>query len=122
MAIGDWLALISPIMKDLSASSTGWWESIVSEAADNYEKWLNAEPLTKIQLQPQLPRGCLQQPWLRLEQLASTMLLKALPEKMKAEALASRATSSVELLYRALEGWARGRIFFVSWWTARCRA
>ena len=108
LAEGDWLALIAPVMKDLSGSSAAWWEAIMKEAAETYEKWLHAEPLVRIQLQPMLPAECLQQPWLRLEQRGSTMLLKARPEEMKTEALANRMTSSVELVYRVLKRYQPG--------------
>ena len=108
LAAGDWLALIAPVMKDLSSSSASWWDAIVKEAVETYEKWLHAEPLARIQLHPALPGQCGYQPWLRLEQRGSTMLLKALPEEMRAEALASRATSSVGLVYRVLKKYQPG--------------
>ena len=108
LAAGDWLALITPMMKDLSSSSALWWDGVMEEATRVYEQWLQSEPLARLHLRPGLPPGCERQPWARLEQRAQTMLLKALPEDMKAEAISSRSTASVELLFRILKKYQPG--------------
>ena len=66
LAAGDWITLITPLMKDLSAASSAWWEVVLTEAV--YGRWLRSDPMTTLNLMPQLPPACQQQPWLRLEQ------------------------------------------------------
>ena len=73
-----------------------------------YEQWLQSEPLARLHLRPRLPEACSRQPWARLEQRGQTMILRALPEEMKSEAISSRATSTVELLFRVLKKYQPG--------------
>ena len=108
LAAGDWLALITPMMKDLSGTSAQWWDGVMEESTRVYEQWLQSEPLTRLHLRPVLPPGCDRQPWARFEQRAQTMLLKALPEDMKSEAISSRSTTTVDLLFRILKKYQPG--------------
>ena len=86
----------------LSATSSQWWAEILTEAMGCYERWLRSDPLMKLRILPALPDACARQPWMRLEQRAQTMLLAALPEEIKGEALAMRSTTSVQLVFRVL--------------------
>ena len=79
VVIGDWLALISPVMKDLSVSSGAWWDAVVTEAQTTYNTWLHSEPLQRLYLSPDVPRDC-KTTWARLEQRGQSMLLQALPD------------------------------------------
>ena len=97
--IGDWLALINPIMRDLSISSGQWWESVLSSASSAYQQWLHSDPVQRLHIQPQLPAQCTTT-WSRLEQRGQSMLLTALPEGLRAEVLSSRMTSTVHVLYK----------------------
>eukprot|EP00435_Cladocopium_sp_Y103_P030096 s34_g7.t1 len=97
--IGDWIALITPIMRDLSASSSQWWEAVVKNASEAYQQWLHTDPLNRLYIQPQVPMECTTG-WLRIEQRGQSMLLCALPEGLKSEVLASRSTQTVQILYR----------------------
>ena len=102
LAAGDWITLITPLMKDLSATSSAWWEVVLTEAVGCYDRWLRSDPMTKLNLMPRLPVACQQQPWLRLEQRAQAMLMEALPESLKMEILTTRATSSVQVIFKVL--------------------
>ena len=108
LAAGDWLALITPMMKDLSATSAQWWDSVMEESTRAYELWLQSEPLARLHLRPVLPAGSDRQPWARLEQRAQTMLLRALPESMRSEAISSRSTATVDILFRILKKYQPG--------------
>ena len=103
LAAGDWLALITPMMKDLSATSAQWWDSVMEESTRAYELWLQSEPLARLHLRPVLPAGSDRQPWARLEQRAQTVLLRALPESMRSEAISSRSTATVDILFPDIE-------------------
>ena len=101
VVVGDWLALISPVMKDLSVSSGLWWDAVVTEAQSTYNTWLHSEPLQRLYLSPDVPGDCRTQ-WARLEQRGQSMLLQALPEGLRSEMLANRVTHTVEIVYRVL--------------------
>eukprot|EP00435_Cladocopium_sp_Y103_P062154 s1305_g23.t1 len=99
VVIGDWLTLISPVMRDLSVSSGAWWEAVLQEAQTAYDMWLHSEPLQRLYISPSVPGEC-RTTWARLEQRGQSMLLQALPESLKAEMLAGRITHSVEIIFR----------------------
>ncbi|CAE7207223.1 GIP, partial [Symbiodinium sp. CCMP2592] len=41
---GDWLAMISPAMKDISSTSSIWWSQAVDAATSYYQHWLMYDP------------------------------------------------------------------------------
>ena len=99
LILGDWIQLVTPTMKDLSATSWKWWEDVLNFAMVAYREWLQAEPVQRLYIRPRLPseRSGV---WSRLEQRGQLMLINAVPQSIKAEILASRTTtSSVEVLY-----------------------
>ena len=96
--LGDWIQLVTPTMKDLSATSWKWWEEVLSFAMMAYREWLQAEPVQRLYIRPRVPVEC-SGVWSRLEQRGQLMLLTAVPQSIKAEILSSRTTSSVEVLY-----------------------
>ena len=53
--IGDWLAWMTPIMKDLSVSSSAWWEAVTKEAGQTYQTWLHSDPLHRLYITPTVP-------------------------------------------------------------------
>ena len=68
-------------------------------ATEAYSEWLRAEPLQRLYVVPRNPIE--EDPsWGRVEQRGQSMMLAALPEMLKAEMLANRATSTVEVLFR----------------------
>ena len=98
LILGDWIQLITPTMKDLSATSWKWWEEVLNLAMVAYRDWLQAEPVQRLYIRPRTPPEC-SGVWSRLEQRGQLMLINAAPQNIKAEVLASRTTSSVEVLY-----------------------
>eukprot|EP00913_Durusdinium_trenchii_P005353 g4994.t1 len=98
LILGDWIQLVTPTMKDLSATSWKWWEDVLNFAMVAYREWLQAEPVQRLYIRPRLPAEC-SGVWSRLEQRGQLMLINAVPQSIKAEILASRTTSSVEVLY-----------------------
>ena len=98
LILGDWIQLVTPTMKDLSATSWKWWEEVLNFAMMAYREWLQAEPVQRLYIRPRVPTECTGV-WSRLEQRGQLMLLNAVPQSIKAEILASRTTSSVEVLY-----------------------
>ena len=105
--LGDWIQLVTPTMKDLSATSWKWWEEVLSFAMMAYREWLQAEPVQRLYIRPRVPVEC-SGVWSRLEQRGQLMLLNAVPQSIKAEILSSRTTSSVEALYALLRRYQPG--------------
>ena len=66
LVLGDWIQLISPTMRDLSATSWRWWEEVVQLAMAAYREWLRAEPVQRLHIKTQVPRECATV-WNRLE-------------------------------------------------------
>eukprot|EP00435_Cladocopium_sp_Y103_P038238 s480_g10.t1 len=97
--VGDWMTLVAPIMKDLSVSSSAWWEAVLKAAGEAYQQWLLSDPVQRLHVSPRTPMECTTH-WARLEQRGQSMLLGALPEGLKGEVLATRSTNTVEILYR----------------------
>eukprot|EP00435_Cladocopium_sp_Y103_P054363 s510_g17.t1 len=97
--VGDWMTLVAPIMKDLSASSCVWWDAITKAAGEAYQTWLQSDPLHRLYVAPTVPPEC-STTWSRVEQRGQTMLLQALPESLKSEILSTRSTNTVEILFK----------------------
>ena len=106
LVVGDWLMLISPVMKDLTVSSGAWWDQVLAVAAEAYAQWLQADPLQRLHIRPRAVEDDGGR-WSRVAQRAQAMLVAALPPGLKAEVLAERAATAWEILFRVFEGWRR---------------
>ena len=92
LVVGDWIALISPMMRDLSGSSSK--EQLRKPTLSGFVR----KPLQRLYVVPRNPIE--EDPsWGRVEQRGQSMMVAALPEMLKAEVLANRATSTVEVLF-----------------------
>ena len=65
--LNDWLALIEPMMSDLTNSSGLWWKQLMSEAMDWYLKHLQLQPLERIHHEPMPSEELEKTKWSRLE-------------------------------------------------------
>ena len=102
LVAGDWLASIGPLMKDLSPSSATWWMTVLKVAENHYGLWLQSDPLEKLKVCPTSPLEFGRAPWARIEQRGLTLLLKALPQDLRAEIVSSRQISSVQVVFKIL--------------------
>ena len=102
LQFGDWLHLITPIMKDISASAGWWWESTLREAKGFYEEWRRSSPLQRIQIQPRLPEDLQEAHFQRTEQRGIQMLLKAIPAQEQQALVTDRVLSSTAIIYKLL--------------------
>ena len=82
-------------MSSLSPSAGIYWSKIVCSAESTYEQWLRASPDPHGE---RFRKGRFS----LLEQRVVIMLLKALPEGVKSDAIAARNVSAAALLFRAL--------------------
>ena len=99
---GDWLTSITPLMRDISPSSSQWWDLVLQVAGSKYQAWLSSDPLSRLRIQPANPPEFERAPLLRVEQRGQAVPLKALPESLRSEIIANRALGSTQIIFRVL--------------------
>ena len=57
VACGNWLAQVRQIMVGLSPSATVWWQGVEGPATLAYQRWLVADPLGRLSLDPSSVQG-----------------------------------------------------------------
>eukprot|EP00438_Fugacium_kawagutii_P028377 Skav221621 [mRNA] locus=scaffold2664:47322:51461:- [translate_table: standard] len=100
LEFGDWVAMIGPSMRDLSAVSGRWWSSTVTMAQQYYSAWKEATPLQRVQIQPELPMMLTDVNFMRTEQRGVTLLLKAIPQDLRQSLITDRQLTSTAILYK----------------------
>ena len=104
----DWLYKIKPLMADLSSGSAYWWDSVVSEAQNAYDRYASSSSTLRGSIVGEL-KGELGDPrYTRLEARALAMLSKAVPDSVYQQALASRSLTTVGLLFQVLKSFQPG--------------
>ena len=98
LMFGDWLALIGPLMCDISPSARMWWNATVRDVSLWYDQWLQSTPLERLRMRPE--SGPMDETGMRLEQRAASMLLGSLPEMLRKDIISSRRLSSVAILFK----------------------
>ena len=102
MDLGDWLTLISPLLRDISAQSARWWELTVQQAHMFYEQWRGSSPVQRVKIQPCLPGELLQPIYARTEQRGVGLLLRAMSEDIRKILISNRDMNSTSLVWRLL--------------------
>lgn len=102
LVAGDWMTTIGPFLRDMSSSSSLWWDEVLRVAGALYRVWLESEPMERLRLVPVSPPALQVPPWLRIEQRGSVALLKALPESLRSELVAQREVSSIGIMFKIL--------------------
>ena len=102
MDLGDWLTLISPLLRDISAQSARWWELTVQQAQMFYEQWRSSSPVQRVKIQPCLPGELLQPIYARTEQRGVGLLLRAMSEDIRKILISNRDMNSTSLVWRLL--------------------
>ena len=98
VGFGDWLTVIQPMMADISSTSSRWWAMTLDCAMQAYQQWAVSSPLEKLRMKIVQNEESKKYP--RTEQRAVTMILAAMPEEPRREAIAARKLSVCELLFR----------------------
>ena len=98
VSFGDWMAIVGPLMADISSTSSVWWSSVLRSAEDAYQRWLTATPLQRLRLRvvPEEQTAL----WPRTAQRAITMLLTAIPEEVRCELISSRKLDVAEIVFK----------------------
>ena len=97
---GDWLAIVGPLMADLSGTSSHWWALVMRAANTAYTTWTTSTPLERLRQRVALPPEAAR--WPRTEQRAVTMLLAAVPDSIRRELIAARKLNTVEIVFALL--------------------
>ena len=109
IACGDWLVEVRPLIGDLTAGALQWWDDLMMAVGAQYNQWLLADPLQRLNLPPpadvEYNTSALRK---RLDIRTSTLLLAALPSALKSELVAARHMSSGEILYRIMRNYQPG--------------
>lgn len=96
--LNDWMALLEPIMSDLTASSHEWWLQVVKETKSWYTEHMEMAPLDRLQHEPKPSEVLEQKKWMRLEKRASTMLLMSIPDAQREELVSAKKLSVMQIL------------------------
>ena len=97
---GDWLSELMPLISDVSEGARVWWNGLVQRAQDAYATWLTAGPMDRMAVQPDLQ---VENKYVRLESRVLSMLLAAVPQTVKQEAISLREMTCVQLVFRILK-------------------
>ena len=86
----DWLLVLTPVVGDLSATSSEWWAIVLEAAKKWYEDHMQMSPLERLDHQALEPPEMKRHKWGRLEKRVSNLLLAALPPSQKEEVIAAK--------------------------------
>lgn len=73
LVAGDWIAAVTPLLRDISPSAAQWWSTVLHYAGSAYQCWLKADPLARLRILPGDPPEFEKPPLLRIEQRGQTL-------------------------------------------------
>ena len=102
-ALGDWIAMIEPMLSSLTDTGRVWWQCVCSRACQAYAKWLSVSPLERLGIKAELEGlNVVQTAHVLLEQRAVSLQLQAIPERLKTEIVSPRMLGSTMIFYKLL--------------------
>ena len=100
---GNWLAQIRQIFQGLSPSADIWFSSVEDAASQGYSRWLTADPLGRVGLDPaSIVASFDQVRFQRVESRAVSLLLAALPQAVRDDVITNRWLTTSSILFRVL--------------------
>ena len=98
---GNWLAQLRQIFAGLSPSAVVWWQSVEQAASKHYQRWLIADPLDRLSLDPSAVIAAFNEvKYQRVKSRAVSLILAAIPQNLRDEAVSNRWLSTAALLFR----------------------
>ena len=98
---GNWLAQLRQILIGLSPTAVNWWTNVERVANSQYQRWLVADPLDRLLLDPATVAASFDPVRYQLvESRAVSLILAAIPGPVKDEAVSNRWLTSASLLFR----------------------
>ena len=93
--------MIDGPLRDISDSSSWWWDSVKKRACDSYRVWVSSGPYERLAHKPPTAEDLEKGKFSRLSARTAGMLLQAMAETVRAEMVARSITRSpVALLFR----------------------
>ena len=101
VACGKWIAQVRQVLIGLSPSAAIWWQAVEQAATYQYQRWLTADPLDRLMLDPSSVIASFNVArYQRVESRAVTLLLAAIPPGLRDEAVSNRWLTTASLLFR----------------------
>ena len=101
VALQDWLEVIDGPLRDISDSSSWWWDAVKRRACDSYRIWVASGPYERLAHKPPTAEDLEKGKFSRLSARTAGMSLQAMAETVRAEMVARSITRSpVALLFR----------------------
>ena len=101
VACGNWVAQVRQIFFGLSPSAVVWWSSVEKSAGQQYQRWLTADPVDRLLLDPATVRADFDlSKFQRVESRAVSLVLAAVPQSVRDEAVSNRWLTTAALLFR----------------------
>ena len=98
---GNWIAQLRQIFAGLSPTAVQWWSNVEQVANLQYQRWLVADPLDRLLLDPATVIASFDPVrYQRVESRAVSLMLAAIPGPVKDEAVSNRWLSTASLLFR----------------------
>ena len=117
VACGNWLAQLRQIFAGLSPTASVWWQAVELAANRHYQRWIVADPLDRLSLDPSGVVAVFDEvKYQRVESRAVSLILAAIPQHLRHEAVSNRWLSTAALLFRVamcLSAWRGFRAFHV---------
>ena len=100
---GNWLAQVKQIFQGLSPSADIWFSAVEAAANQGYSRWLVADPLGRLSLDPGSVVATLDMhKFQRVESRAVTLLLASVTNQVRDDIIANRWLTTAAILYRIL--------------------
>ncbi|CAE7259807.1 GIP, partial [Symbiodinium sp. CCMP2456] len=101
VALQDWIEVIDGPLRDISDSSSWWWDAVKERAQKGYQLWVASGPYERLSLNPPTADDLEQGRFSRLSARTAGMMLQAMTEGVRAEMVARAITRSpMALLFR----------------------
>ena len=101
VALQDWIEVIDGPLRDISDSSSWWWDAVKERAQESYRKWVALGPYERLALKPPTADDLEKGKFSRLSARTAGMMLQAMTESVRTEMVARAITRSpVALLFR----------------------
>ncbi|CAE7521159.1 RE2 [Symbiodinium sp. CCMP2592] len=95
---GNWVAQIRQILVGLSPNASTWWLGVEGPANEAYQKWLVADPLGRLAIDPSMVKGTFDAyAFGRVESRAVSLLLSAVPQGVRAKGVTEESASAASI-------------------------
>ena len=100
---GNWLAQVRQVLVGLSPSANVWWQGVEIPATLAYRRWLVADPLGRLSIDPSSVVGEFDRHlYGRVESRSVSLLLAAVPQSIRDDVVTNRWLTSASILFRIL--------------------